>query len=71
MTFPLWAAFTIFHKFGYVMSSFSLNSKKSLISFFILSLTKFSLSSVVQLPHVYGLSIICVVIEDQPYSLVI
>jgi hypothetical protein len=30
------------HKFGYVVASFSLNSKKSLISFFIPSLTKVS-----------------------------
>jgi hypothetical protein len=34
------------HKFGYVVTSFSLNSEKSLISFFISSLTKFSLSVV-------------------------
>jgi hypothetical protein len=32
------------NKFGYVVASFSLNSKKSLISFFISSLTKLSLS---------------------------
>jgi hypothetical protein len=32
------------HKFGYVVASFSLSSKKSLISFFISSLTKVSLS---------------------------
>jgi hypothetical protein len=34
------------HKFGYVVASFSLNSKKSLICFFISSLTKESLSRV-------------------------
>jgi hypothetical protein len=34
------------HKFRYVVASFSLNSKKSLISFFIPSLTKVSLSRV-------------------------
>jgi hypothetical protein len=33
------------HKFGYVVPSFSLNSKKSLISFFIPSLTDVSLRS--------------------------
>jgi hypothetical protein len=32
------------HKFGYGMSSVSLNFRKSLISFFISSLTKLSLS---------------------------
>jgi hypothetical protein len=34
----------VYHKFGYVVASFSLNSKKSLISLFISSLTKLSLS---------------------------
>jgi hypothetical protein len=34
------------HKFGYVVASFSLNSKKSFISFYISSLTKVSLSRV-------------------------
>jgi len=37
--FPLSTAFIVSHKFGYVVPSFSLNSKKSLISFFISSLT--------------------------------
>jgi hypothetical protein len=41
MSFPLWTAFIVSHKFGYV--SFSLNSNKSLISFFISSLIKLSL----------------------------
>jgi hypothetical protein len=31
------------HKFGYVVASFSLNSKKSLVAFFIFSLNKLSL----------------------------
>ena len=35
MNFPLRNAFIVSHKFGYVVTSFSLNSKKSLISFFI------------------------------------
>jgi hypothetical protein len=38
MSFPLRNAFIVSHKFGYVVASFSLNSKKSLISFFIPSL---------------------------------
>ena len=66
MSFPLRTAFIVFHKFGYLVALFSLNSKKSLISFFISSLTKVSLSSVVQLPCVLWISVIYVVIEDQP-----
>jgi hypothetical protein len=38
--------------FGYVVASFSLNSKKSLISFFISLLTKVSLSRVLFSFHV-------------------
>ena len=44
VSFPLSTAVIVSHKFGYFVSSFSLNSKKSLIAFFISSLTKFSLS---------------------------
>jgi hypothetical protein len=40
------------HRFGYVVASFSLNSKKSLISFFIPSLTKVSLRIVLFSFHV-------------------
>jgi hypothetical protein len=53
MNFPLRNAFIVSHKFGYVVSSFSLTSKKSLISFFISSLTKVSLSRVLFSFHVY------------------
>jgi hypothetical protein len=35
MSFPLRTAFTVSHKFGYVVASFLLNSKRSLISFFL------------------------------------
>ena len=42
MSFPLRNAFIVSHKFGYVVASFSLNSKKSLISFCIPSLTRVS-----------------------------
>jgi hypothetical protein len=35
MIFPLRTAFIVSHKFGYVVASFSLNSKKSLISLFL------------------------------------
>jgi hypothetical protein len=43
-SFPLSTAFIVSHTFWYDVASFSLNSKKSLISFFISSLAKFSLS---------------------------
>jgi hypothetical protein len=42
MRFALRNAFIVSLRFGYVVASFSLNSKKSLISFFISSLTKVS-----------------------------
>jgi hypothetical protein len=41
------------NKFGYVVASFSLNSKKSLVSFFISTLTKLSLRRVLFSFHVY------------------
>jgi hypothetical protein len=41
------------HKFGYIVPLFLLNSKKSLISFFIFSLTKLSVSRVLFCFHVY------------------
>jgi hypothetical protein len=53
MSFPLSIAFIVFHKFGYVVSSFSLNSKMPLITFFISSLTKLSLSRVLFNFHAY------------------
>jgi hypothetical protein len=46
MSFPFRTDFILSYEFGYVVASFSLNSKKSLISFFISSLTKESLSRV-------------------------
>jgi hypothetical protein len=52
MSFPLTTAFIVSHKFGYVMASFSLNSKTS-FNFFISSLTKLSLSRAVISFHVY------------------
>jgi hypothetical protein len=66
MSFSLRNSFILSHMFGYVVASFSLNSKKSLISFFISSFSKVSLSSAVQLPRECWLCIIYVVIEDQP-----
>ena len=35
MSFPVGTDFIVSHKFGYVVSLFSLNSKKSLISLFL------------------------------------
>ena len=40
MNFPLSTAFIVLHKFGYVVPSFSLNSRTSLIFFFKLLLGK-------------------------------
>jgi hypothetical protein len=53
MSFPFRTAFIVSHKFGYVVASFSLNSKESIISFFIFSLTKLSLSRVLFSFHMY------------------
>jgi hypothetical protein len=70
MSFPLRATFIVSHKFVYIVASFSLNFKKSLISVFISSLTKESFSFV-QFSHECWLSIIYVVIEDHLWSVVI
>jgi hypothetical protein len=53
MSFPLTTAFIVSHKFLYDVSSFSLNSKKPFISFFISYLTKLSLSRALFSFHVY------------------
>jgi hypothetical protein len=73
MNFPLITAFSVSHKFGYEVSIFSLNSRKPLISFFISSLTKLSLSRELFSFHVYVvfLWLLLFVIEDQPYAMVI
>ena len=73
MKFPVRTAFTVSHKFGYEVSIFSLNSRKPLISFFISSLTKLSLSRELFSFHVYVvfLWLLLFVIEDQPYAMVI
>jgi hypothetical protein len=63
MCFPLRTDFIVSYKFGYVVASFSINSKKFLISFLISFFTKLSLSSVVLLSHVCGLSTVHVVFE--------
>jgi hypothetical protein len=44
MRFPLSITFIVSHKFVYVLPSFPLNCKKSLIFFFIFYLTKLSLT---------------------------
>jgi hypothetical protein len=66
MSFPLRTAFIVSHKFEYVVASFSLNSKKSLISLFFFLDQVIIEESVVQLPCICGLSIIYVVFEVQP-----
>ena len=53
MSFPLSSAFIVSHKVGYVVPSFSLNSKKSLISFFISSLKYLQLSRTFFSFHMY------------------
>ena len=53
MGFPISTVFIVSHKFGYIVPSFSLNSKMSLISFFLSSLTKLSLSRMLFSFHVY------------------
>jgi hypothetical protein len=52
MSFPLMNSFIVALQFGYVVASFLLNSKKSLISSFISSLTKLSLSRMLLSFHV-------------------
>ena len=66
MCFPLRNAFIVPHKFGYVVASFSLNSKK-VFNFFLYSFLDQGIieKSVVHFPREYWLSIIYV-IEDQP-----
>jgi hypothetical protein len=65
MSFPLWTAFIVFPKFGYVVASFSLNSKICLISFFISSLTKVLLRRMLFSFHV-NVGFLLFVIEDHP-----
>jgi hypothetical protein len=63
MNFPLNTAFIVFHKFGYNVSSFSLNSIKSLISFFISSETLSLSRELLKFPWICVLSVLFVVIE--------
>ena len=67
MSFPLRTAFIVSHKSGYVVSSFSLKSQKSLISFFISSLAKVSLSRVLfSFPLNISIPLFFAVIDDDP-----
>jgi hypothetical protein len=52
LKFPLNTAFFVSYKFGYVVPSVPLKSRKSLISFFLCSLTQISLIRVIQFPRV-------------------
>ena len=68
MSFPLRTVFIVSHKFTYVVASFSLNSKKSLISLFISSLTKLSLRRVVvQLQREFLLFMLLLKINLSPW----
>ena len=66
MSFPLRNGLIVSHKFGYVVASFSLNSKK-VFNFFLYSFLVQGIieKSVVQFPRECWLSIIYVFIEDQ------
>jgi hypothetical protein len=44
VNFPISTTLIVYHKFGCVVHSFSLNSRKSLILFFLSSLSQWSLS---------------------------
>jgi hypothetical protein len=59
MSFPLRTAFIVSHKFGYIVPSFSLNSK--VFNFFLYIILDQGIieESVVQFPHEFWLSIIC------------
>jgi hypothetical protein len=67
MSFPLRNAFILSHKFGYVVASFSLNSKKVLNLFLYFFLDQGIIEKgVVKFPHKCLLFIIYFVVEDQP-----
>ena len=68
MSCPLRNAFIVSHKFGCVVALFSLNSKKSLISFFIHFLDQGIIEkSVVQFPRECWLSIMLLNISLSPW----
>jgi hypothetical protein len=65
MSFPPSTTLIVLHKFRYVVPSFSLNSKESLISLFTSYLTKISLSTALFSFHLYvGSLLVIVVIEE-------
>ena len=64
MNFPLTNAFIVFCKFGYVVNSFSLNSRKSLISFFVSSLTQRSLSRDFSFQECVGFPVLLVLLKS-------
>jgi hypothetical protein len=55
MNFPLSTAFTVSHKFVYDVSTFSLHSKKSFISFLISFLTKLGGNFLNRIPMAHAL----------------
>ena len=62
VTFPHSTSFIVSHKFGYVVPSFSLNSKKSLISFFSFDQVIIE-KGIVHVPCVCGLSIVLLLLK--------
>ena len=68
MSFPLSTAFIVSHKFGYVVPSFSLNSIKSLISFFISTLIKLSLSREIFSFHQYVAFLLFLLLMSSNYQ---
>ena len=66
MGFLLSPSFIVSHKFGYVKLSFSLNPKVFNVFLYIFLDQVIIEKSIVQLPHICGLSVVFVVIEDQP-----
>jgi hypothetical protein len=59
MSFPPTTAFIVSYTFWYDVSSFSLNSKKPLISLFLSFLTELLLSMVLLSLHVYAFCCFC------------
>lgn len=72
MNFPLCIIFIVFHKFGNAVYSFSLNSRKSVISSFTSVTTQYSFNGkIVQFPSVCTVSVVLVVVDIQLHSLVV
>jgi hypothetical protein len=71
MRFPHWTAFIVSHTFGYGVASFSLNTKKSSISLFHPWLRNHWVECCLVSTWILAFYYLYVVIEDQPWSVVI